>query len=95
MSTSEAAVINTLGGLILRRDEVGHGQVGGRLCSAQKSLIRDALNKHRLIGAVWAAEMILGNVENKSLHCFHLMVLCVILGLIYKYYIGRNLIYCS
>lgn len=52
MSTSEAVVINTLGGLILRRDEVGHGQVGGRLCSAQKSLIRDALNKHQLTGAV-------------------------------------------
>lgn len=52
VSTSEAVVINTLGGLILRRDEVGHGQVGGRLCSAQKSLIRDALNKHRLTGVV-------------------------------------------
>lgn len=63
MSTSEAAVINTLGGLILRRGEVGHGQVGGRLCSAQEGLIRDALNKHQLAGAVGADEMILENVE--------------------------------
>lgn len=52
VSTFEAAVINTLGGLILKRGEVGHGQVGGRLCSAQEGLIRDALNKHQLAGAV-------------------------------------------